>query len=102
MCRWVAVSPQKQWYRRERAWLFAAAATVALSLAFLALLWTQLLGPTGTVILDDYVSTLGPAAVAVLCFRASRRASGRARPAWLLLALSVLSWALGGLAWTVY
>ena len=69
---------------------------------FLALLWTELLGPTGTVILDDYACTLGPAGAAALCFRASRRASGRARPAWFLLGLSVLSWALGGLAWTVY
>ena len=78
MCRWVAVSPQGQWYRRERAWLLALAASVGISLVFFALLWSQLLGPTGTTILDDYVCAVGPAGVAVLCFRASRRASGRA------------------------
>jgi diguanylate cyclase (GGDEF)-like protein len=96
------VSPQGQWYRRERAWLLALAAWAAISLVFLTLLWTQLLGPTGTVILDDYACAVGPAGAAVLCFRAARRAGGRARPAWFLLGLSVLSWALGGFAWTVY
>lgn len=96
------MSPQVQWYRRERAWLLALAAWAAISLVFLTLLWTELLGHTGTLVLDDYVCAVGPAGAAVLCFRASRRASGRARPAWLLLGLSVLSWALGGFAWTVY
>jgi diguanylate cyclase (GGDEF)-like protein len=96
------VSPQGLWSRRERAWLLLFAGGVAISVTFLALLWTELLGPTGTVILDDYTSTLGPAGVGLLCLRASRRANGRSRRAWFLLGLSVLSWALGSATWTVY
>ena len=96
------MSPPGTWYRRERAWLLAAAASLAISLVFLALLWSELLGVTGTVIMDDYVSTIGPATAGLLCFRASRRATGRSRPAWFLLGLSVLSWALGSATWTLY
>jgi diguanylate cyclase (GGDEF)-like protein len=96
------VSLHERWPRPERVWLLALAAWAAISLVFLGLLWTELLGPTRKVILDDYATTVAVGGSALLCLRASRRAHGRSRPAWLLLSLSLLSWALGCLAWTVY
>jgi diguanylate cyclase (GGDEF)-like protein len=73
-----------------------------LSAAFLALLATEALGATAAVIVDDYGSMLAPAAAALACLLARRRESGRPAQAWLLLSLSLLAWAAGGLAWTVY
>jgi diguanylate cyclase (GGDEF)-like protein len=74
----------------------------ALSLTFLVLLATGILGSRGTVILDDYSSALIPAFGAAMCWRAGRRASGRLRRAWLLCAASLLSWGIGSGLWTMY
>ncbi len=76
-------------------------AWLAVSLSFFALLKTGALGPTGTMVLDDYVSALAPLLGGVACLRRARR-DVVARRAWLLLGTSLLTWTAGGVAWAVY
>jgi diguanylate cyclase (GGDEF)-like protein len=77
-------------------------AWAAASLLFLALLATELLGQRGTVVLDDYVSAAAPALAALACLRTARRVTGRLRRMWALCGASLLSWAAGGVVWTLY
>lgn len=73
-----------------------------LSLLFLVLLATEAFGDRGSVILDDYGAMVAPAGAGAACLMARARATGQAARAWSLLGASLLCWAAGGLAWTVY
>jgi diguanylate cyclase len=78
------------------------AAWVLTSAGFLFFLVSGVLGQTGTTVLDDYGSVLAPALAGAGCLRAARHSVGQWRRGWALMGASLLSWAGGGLAWSVY
>lgn len=74
--------------------------------AFSLLLVAEPFGNRVTVVVDDYLCWLVPALAGVLCVARARtaRLSETSGPwlGWALLGTSCMSWAAGGLAWTVY
>ncbi|MGB7468592.1 MAG: PAS domain S-box protein [Candidatus Acidiferrum sp.] len=62
-----------------------------------------LLGPTpaGTLI-ANFLEILASALAAVMCFGASRRARGMARPFWTLVGCGMAIWGVANLGWTYY
>lgn len=77
-------------------------AWAGVSVLFLLLLVFEPFGHRATIVLDDYAGALVPALAGVACLSVRRRRGEQSRRAWLLLGLSLLSWAAGGVSWTVY
>ena len=82
--------------------LWAMGVAAALTVAVAVWLHYGFGGPGITTAMDDLVQAVVPLGVAVVCWRASRRHSGRARSAWVLLGAACLSWGIGQVIWTVY
>jgi PAS domain S-box-containing protein len=83
---------------------FAAAALIAAVAASTFTVWMgfQLGGETTTVAVDDIGEAVAALVAALACGFAARRAAGRLRTAWLLLAASAASWCAGEAVWSIY
>ena len=83
--------------------LFALAALVAAAglVAFLAEVRLRVGGDSAAVAVTDIAETSVALTAAVACTWAARRARGRLRLSWALLAASTLCWGLGSVAWSV-
>jgi two-component system, sensor histidine kinase and response regulator len=82
--------------------LWAAAATVAIVVCFVA--WMVLLigGDRATIAVDDIGEAVAAFAAALCCIWAAVRNSGRQRVGWALLAASAATWGAGEVVWSVY
>ena len=84
--------------RRHTAIALGAAVVV-----FGAVVMANLPTPRGAIILSNLAQCLAPAAAAVGCFLASRRAEVKNHSrAWLFLGISATCWCIGQIIWTYY
>ena len=97
--------PQPIWHGALRDdWRrFGVAAALALAAAAAFIVWTALRigGDQTTIAVDDIGEAVASAIAAVSLAVAARRANGRMRRAWALLAASAASWTAGEVIWSV-
>jgi PAS domain S-box-containing protein len=96
------VSASEAQAAQARRFTYAAVAAVAACIGFVA--WTSLRigGEAPTAAFDDIGEAVAAALAATSCAFAAHRSIGRMRLAWVLLATSAGSWALGEAVWSVY
>ncbi|MFI4971925.1 MAG: hypothetical protein ACHP7H_04550, partial [Hyphomicrobiales bacterium] len=94
--RWPSISRQGT--------VFLLALTVAIVTVAGFVAWTSLRigGDTVTIAVDDIGEAVAALVGAACCGVAARRASGRPRVGWWLLAASAATWGAGEIVWSVY
>ncbi|MGA7911397.1 MAG: ATP-binding protein [Candidatus Dormiibacterota bacterium] len=94
--RWPSIS------RQGTVFLLALAVAIVAVAGFVA--WTSLRigGDTVTIAVDDIGEAVAALVGAACCGVAARRASGRPRVGWWLLAASAATWGAGEIVWSVY
>jgi PAS domain S-box-containing protein len=80
----------------------SAALVVVASIGFVAWLELRIGGDHVTTAVDDIGEAVAAGIAALSCGLASRRAAGRLRLAWGLLAASAATWCAGEIVWSVY
>ena len=88
--------------RGRNVFLWAAAATVAIVVCFVAWMVFLIGGERATIAVDDIGEAVAALAAAICCVWAAMRNSGRQRVGWALLAASAATWGAGEVVWSVY
>jgi two-component system sensor histidine kinase/response regulator len=95
--------PAAQSGARERTvFIYAAAAAVAIVLAFIAWVEFRIGGDQVTIAFDDISEFVAAFVAAAACGWAAGKTSGRQRLGWALLAASAATWGAGEVVWSVY
>src|SRR5579864_9261375 len=94
--RWPSIS------RQATVFLLALAVALVAVAGFVAWTWLVIGGDTATIAVDDIGEAVAAIAGAVCCGVAARRAQGRQRVGWGLLAASAATWGAGEVVWSVY
>ena len=85
-----------------RPFAIAAAASVLVTVLFVAWTANRWISDQVTIDIDDIGEAVAALIAAGSCAYAALRNSGRTQAAWALFAISALSWGLGEIAWSVY
>ena len=88
--------------RQATIFLLALALAIVTVAGFVAWTWLVIGGDTVTIAVDDIGEAVAALVAAACCGVAARRALGRQRVGWLLLAISAASWGAGEVVWSVY
>jgi len=88
--------------RGRKVLLWAAAATVAIVVSFVAWMLLLIGGERVTIAVDDIGEAVAAFAAAACCAWAAIRSTGRQRIGWVLLAASAASWGSGEAVWSLY
>ena len=94
--RWPSLS------RQATIFLVALAVAIVTVAGFVAWTWLVIGGDTVTIAVDDIGEAVAALVGAACCGVAARRAFGRQRIGWWLLAASAASWGAGEVVWSVY
>jgi|SRR5579859_5917122 len=98
----LAANVSSQRFAHRRLFALCAVLAGALSIAFIGWIEFRVGGDQVTTAVDDIGEAVAAAIAALSCGLAARRAAGRLRAAWGLLAASAASWCAGEVVWSVY
>ena len=90
------------WDTRHRIFAAAIAAVAILSVFYALTLHYVFFGQRVVIAIDDVGEALSAAIAAGACAWAARRAEGRNRLGWALMAVSTGLWSAGQVVWTIY
>ena len=88
--------------RERKVFIYAAVATVAIVVAFVAWVELRIGGDRVTIAFDDISELAAAFMAAAACGWAARKTSGRQRLGWTLLAASAAVWGTGQVVWSIY
>jgi hypothetical protein len=75
---------------------------LAISVAFLGLLWAKPWGPHISTLVDDSTEVIVIALAGGACWMRARRSEGRSRRTWFILSIFSALWFVGGFIWSWY
>ena len=87
---------------RRRTFVVLTAAVVLVSIAYALNIRFVLAGQQAVTAIDDIGEAVAAAVASAACVWAARRASGRDRLGWALMAISTGLWAAGEVVWSIY